>query len=137
MSDIEHGTTGAPLLALYPYEDGDNVVLGPGVFSTKDGAVVCVHGENYVRQPEVMPEKPTSELPERGERWPCQTPQLGEAPARLLGALYVIIRDHMQPGDVEQVMLHVRRYRASEVVEFTNPHLESYARALCAFLLDL
>jgi hypothetical protein len=34
----------------WPREDGDVTVLGPEVFASLDGSVVCWRGENYVRQ---------------------------------------------------------------------------------------
>lgn len=34
----------------YPVKDGDVTVLGPEVFASQDGAVICWRGENYVRQ---------------------------------------------------------------------------------------
>lgn len=36
----------------YPHPDGDFIVLGPEIFASKDGAVICWKGENYVRQQE-------------------------------------------------------------------------------------
>lgn len=36
----------------YPHPDGDFTVLGPEIFASKDGAVICWKGENYVRQQE-------------------------------------------------------------------------------------
>lgn len=35
---------------IYPYEDGDTTVLGPGIFAAKDGSVINWYGENYVPQ---------------------------------------------------------------------------------------
>jgi hypothetical protein len=37
-------------LKTYPYEEGDNLVLGPGVIATKDRAVINWDGVNYVPQ---------------------------------------------------------------------------------------
>lgn len=34
----------------YPHQDGDFTVLGPEIFASADGAVICWKGENYVRQ---------------------------------------------------------------------------------------
>lgn len=34
----------------YPYLDGDTVVLGPEIFASQDGSVVCWKGDNYVEQ---------------------------------------------------------------------------------------
>ncbi len=34
----------------YPYQDGDAVVLGPEVFASQNGDVLCWRGQNYVRQ---------------------------------------------------------------------------------------
>jgi hypothetical protein len=34
----------------YPRDDGDVTALGPEVFASKDGAVICWRGENYIRQ---------------------------------------------------------------------------------------
>lgn len=44
----------------YPYEEGDTIVLGPGIFSAKDRTVVNWDGQNYVPQaavPEILPLK--------------------------------------------------------------------------------
>lgn len=35
--------------SVYPYESGDVIVLGPGIFAAKDGSVLNWRGENYVR----------------------------------------------------------------------------------------
>jgi hypothetical protein len=34
----------------FPYKDGDITVLGPEIFASKGGAVICWRGENYIRQ---------------------------------------------------------------------------------------
>jgi len=34
----------------YPYRDGEVTVLGPEVFASADGKVICWKGENYVPQ---------------------------------------------------------------------------------------
>jgi hypothetical protein len=34
----------------YPHPDGEYTVLGPEIFASKDGEVICWKGENYVRQ---------------------------------------------------------------------------------------
>lgn len=34
----------------YPYEEGENIVLGPGIFATKDRKVLNWDGVNYVPQ---------------------------------------------------------------------------------------
>jgi hypothetical protein len=31
----------------YPYQDGDTTVLGPEIFASSDGSVICWRGENY------------------------------------------------------------------------------------------
>lgn len=36
----------------YPYDDGPFTVLGPGIFTDRDGRVICWKGRNYVPQPE-------------------------------------------------------------------------------------
>jgi hypothetical protein len=36
----------------YPYHDGDNTVLGPEIFASKDRNVICWKGVNYERQQE-------------------------------------------------------------------------------------
>lgn len=38
------------LVATYPHEDGDNIVLGPETFAILDRSVICWRGVNYVRQ---------------------------------------------------------------------------------------
>lgn len=34
----------------YPYVNGDVVVLGPEIFVSNDGKVICWKGKNYVAQ---------------------------------------------------------------------------------------
>lgn len=34
----------------YPHQDGDVTVLGPEIFTSSDGKVICWKGENYVPQ---------------------------------------------------------------------------------------
>jgi hypothetical protein len=34
----------------YPYQDGEVTVLGPQIFASSDGEVICWKSENYVRQ---------------------------------------------------------------------------------------
>lgn len=34
----------------YPHKDGDITVLGPEIFASSDGEVICWKGENYTRQ---------------------------------------------------------------------------------------
>lgn len=70
-------------------------------------------------------------IPDRPEDWPCRT-EAQDPPPRLVAALYVLMRDHVQPGDLEQVMLQVRHEAENTV--FTNPHLEGYARSLATYL---
>lgn len=71
-------------------------------------------------------------LPLHGN-WPCQTPVREDTPLapRLVAALYVLMRDHIQPGDMEQVLIDVVGVKA---VDYTNPHLEGLARAHAAYL---
>lgn len=57
-----------------------------------------------------------------------------QPPPRLLAALYVLLRDHVAPGDLEQTCLLVSDHADGTI--FTNPYLEGYARALCTYLLD-
>lgn len=99
--------------------------------------------------------KPDYELagfPRDGE-WPCQTrtearslndkggppyqQMVGDVPVpeRLVAALYRLLRDHVAPGDMEQVLLDVGRHNPVEAVKFTNRHLEGLARAHAAYLL--
>jgi hypothetical protein len=49
-------TTPDNLAATYPHLDGDVTVLGPEIFASSDGEVICWKGENYVR-----PDNPTAE----------------------------------------------------------------------------
>jgi hypothetical protein len=37
--------------AEYPHQDGDVTVLGPEIFASSNGDVICWKGENYTRQP--------------------------------------------------------------------------------------
>lgn len=39
----------------YPYEEADNVVLGPEIFAAADGSVLSWKGQNYVPQKAVDP----------------------------------------------------------------------------------
>lgn len=34
----------------FPYRDGDFRVLGPEIFASDDGEIICWKGENYVKQ---------------------------------------------------------------------------------------
>jgi hypothetical protein len=70
-------------------------------------------------------------LPNEGE-WPCQTEPKGDLPPRLVDALYVLLRDYVQPGDLEQLMIFKT---STEPSEYTNKHLEGYARSLATYLL--
>lgn len=70
--------------------------------------------------------------PDEGD-WPCQQDEMMSPPPRLLAALYLLMRDYVQPGDLEQVMIDVSEH--GEDATFTNPHLLKYAGALCSHLL--
>lgn len=72
--------------------------------------------------------------------WPCQHdtthPAIDHTP-RLVTFLYLLARDGAKsPGDVEQLAINATDSDAS-MPAFTNPHLEQYARALTAHLLEL
>lgn len=73
-------------------------------------------------------------LPKDGE-WPCQRPPHPDPPPRLLGALYILLRDHVHPGDMEQVLINVR-YEGEGDTVFTNRHLEELVRAHATYLLE-
>lgn len=77
-----------------------------------------------------MPNEPF--IPEDGE-WPCQT-EPGQVSERMVAVFYQLLRDHVQPGDLEQVCINVRDYVPLTVVKYTNPHLEALARALVTYL---
>ena len=40
---------------IYPYEDGDVIVLGPDIFTDKEGSVICWRGVNYYQRKYEMP----------------------------------------------------------------------------------
>lgn len=40
----------APFKAVYPFKDGDAIILGPGVFIANDGSVLNWRGVNYLPQ---------------------------------------------------------------------------------------
>lgn len=64
----------------YPYIDGDEIVLGPEVFASAAGDVICWKGRNYVPQ-----ENFTAVLDGPGPdpaNWSCQ---IGEIPRSILG----------------------------------------------------
>lgn len=78
----------------------------------------------------------TDYIPDAKADWPCNTPvgdkEAERLPPRLVHALYLLLRDHVQPGDVEQIMLHVRDAQPDTI--FTNEHLIGYARSLAKYL---
>lgn len=71
-------------------------------------------------------------IPAAGE-WPCQTERPQYVPQRLKHALYVLLRDHVQPGLLEEVAIQVAD--ATTRTTFTNEYLEGNAESLAAFLL--
>lgn len=79
------------------------------------------------------PAKPT--LPPGSPDWPCRTEPSEHLPARLVAFLYQLVRDGAPaPADVEQMALSVGSYQADSTIQFTNLHLELYARSLATFL---
>lgn len=66
--------------------------------------------------------------------WPCRHEPAMALPPRLRSFLYLILRDYVQPGDVEQAALQSRD--AAESTTYTNPHLVGYADSLASYLLD-
>lgn len=69
--------------------------------------------------------------------WPCQTaPIVVGVHPRLIAFLYVLLRNGASaPGDVEQIAVNVQGYTKGDTeVDYTNPHLESYALSLATFL---
>lgn len=76
-------------------------------------------------------------LPPDSPDWPCKTPTFltgPRVPPRLVSALYVLLRDYVHPGDLEELCIQCRN--AADDTEYTNPHLEHYARALSSYLTD-
>lgn len=49
---------------LYPFQDGDLVVLGPEVFADAEGRTICWRGVNYVRQSDLHEALVTLSAPE-------------------------------------------------------------------------
>jgi hypothetical protein len=78
------------------------------------------------------------DIPADGQ-WPCQQDITPDGNERLVGFLYRLLRDGASaPGDVEQIAIDVTpiaQRRHDAVVDYTNPHLERYARSLAAHLL--
>lgn len=69
--------------------------------------------------------------------WPCQTPERAEkTPERLVALLYVLTRDYIAPGDLEQVLLNLAAYDVGERGVYTNAHLEGLARAHASFIME-
>lgn len=57
---LQERVTELEAAANYPREEGENIVLGPGIFSSKDRSVLNWDGVNYVPQksvPEILPLK--------------------------------------------------------------------------------
>lgn len=75
----------------FPYRDGDVTVLGPEVFASEDGAVVCWKGENYVRQ-----EFTTLEVV-RDDQTPGAIHELASAVRDLVSAIRLESADRAEP----------------------------------------
>lgn len=76
-------------------------------------------------------------LPPDSPDWPCRTPFHVSGPAvppRLVGLLYVLMRDYVQPGDLEETCINLRHTTA--LTEYTNSHLHRYALSLATYLTD-
>lgn len=76
-------------------------------------------------------------LPPGDPDWPCKTPfQVSgpRVPPRLVGLLYVLMRDYVQPGDMEETCIYLNT--ATRATEYTNSHLHNYALALATYLTD-
>lgn len=69
-----------------------------------------------------------------GVEWPCATAPSDELPERLVATLYRLLRDHVAPGDMEQVLLDIGK-AGTDPVSYSNPHLEGLARALATYLV--
>lgn len=64
---------------------------------------------------------------------PCQQPPMDDAPPRLLRLIYKLLRDEMEAGGVEQMLVDDQSASAGD--EYCNPHLEALARAYCTHLV--
>lgn len=74
-------------------------------------------------------------IPETLDGWPCRHLRADDPPPRLHAFLYRILRDGAaSPGDVEQHALVVADNGTD--TQFTNGHLDEYARSLISFFLD-
>ena len=62
---------------------------------------------------------------------PCQTHSDGSESDRLVAFIYLMLRDHVHPGDAEHVAMQLVE---AGPYEFTNAHLEGYARSLASYL---
>lgn len=71
-------------------------------------------------------------VPADGE-WPCQFEPSRLPPPRLTTALYLLLRDHIQPGALEQVLIEVRS--ADHAIDFTNKHLHDLAFSHAGYLM--
>lgn len=76
-----------------------------------------------------MPAHPPPGSPD----WPCRTQEVPNLPPRLVGTLYVLMRQHLTTGALEEVLLQCES--KSENTQYTNPHLEALARAHATYLL--
>lgn len=73
-----------------------------------------------------------------GPEFPCQWPQLKDedgCPTRLLAFLYRVLRDVGSPGDIEQILMDLRRYEPDDRITFCNSYLEGYARTAASYLI--
>lgn len=72
--------------------------------------------------------------PTQGE-WPCQRPALQDEAPRLVSLLYLLVRDELPAGRLEEMLIQIRR--DDEEVGYTNLHLEGLARAHARYLLEV
>lgn len=67
------------------------------------------------------------------ERFPCQATPMADPPPALLRLLYHLLRDELEVGAVEALLLDARKATTED--QYSNPHLEGLARAYCTTLV--
>ena len=55
---------------------------------------------------------------------------------KLVGFLYLLLRDYVPAGDIEEIMKQISKKESSETYEFTNGYIASYAKNIQERLIN-